>query len=174
MPSSTICLLSGSAAALAGLCVSSRLSNDFLRSCRAATSAALVPCASVSPRALRPVITGRIDLRTLLARAGHRCARAAFASRRAGVHGQRSGLLAALGHRILQLVNLSGQSTALIGRRAAAFELRERLERIAACLVKIELALRILNLQCDRVALARWRFRKLRLQIRDVCAERVR
>ena len=75
---------------------------------------------------------------------------------------------------MLELIDLSGQSAALIGRRAAAFELRERLERIAARLVEIELALRILNLQCDRVALARRRFRQLRLQILDSRAERVR
>ena len=75
---------------------------------------------------------------------------------------------------MLELVYLSGQSAALIGRRAAAFELRECLERIDALLFEIEFALRFLNFGCDRRALARRRFREPRLQILDARADRVR
>ena len=74
---------------------------------------------------------------------------------------------------MLELVDLSGQSAALIRRRTAAFELHQGLERLDARLVEIEFALRFFNLGCDRCALARRRFRQARLQILDVRADRV-
>ncbi len=74
---------------------------------------------------------------------------------------------------MLEIVYLSGQSAALIGRRTAAFELREGLERLDARLVEIEFALRFLNFGCDRRALARRRLRQPRLQILDARADRV-
>ena len=75
---------------------------------------------------------------------------------------------------MLEIVYLSGQGAALIGRRAAAFELHERLERIDALLFEIEFALRFLNLGCDRGALACRRFGEPRIQILDARAQRVR
>ena len=64
---------------------------------------------------------------------------------------------------MLELVDLGGERAGLIGRRTAALELSERVERIDARLVEIELALRALNFGSDRSALSRRRFRQPRL-----------
>ena len=185
MPSSTICLLSGSAAALRSLCSSSRFSNAFLRSFRVAMSAAPAPCASALPRASRLVIKLMIDLRTPAARADSAlrerdvllqgvelvAEREQFgdeADNPGGLGARREGLLdrdgqrflVAVGNRLLELVYLRAERTGLVGRRAAAFVLRERVERVDARLVEIEFALRALNFGRDQSRLgapALWR-----------------
>ena len=74
---------------------------------------------------------------------------------------------------MIELVDLSAQSAVLIGRRAAAFVLLERVERLDPRLVEIELVLRVLNLGRDRIAPGRRRFRELRLQTVDPSADRL-
>ena len=75
---------------------------------------------------------------------------------------------------MIELVDLSAQSAVLIGRRAAAFVLLERVERLDPRLVEIELVLRALNLRRDRIAPGRRRFRKLCLQTVNPSADLVR